>query len=226
MTVETLRALGHEVATAADGSIRVRRGPGVTPRYEVPGDYSSAVPILAAIAVAGGQVRLEGLRWPSGDADARAVGVLEAMGLSVSAGPGALTASAATDGPRPVETRAADFPDAVPALAAVAAFAHGTSRFSGVGHLRLKESDRIAALEALIASAGGRARALGDTLEVVGPAAARGAAARLRTRRDHRMAMAGAILALRLPGLLIEDPGCVAKSYPDFFRDLEALTIR
>ena len=148
------------------------------------------------------------------------------MGLSVTGSPGALSASAGGAVLHPVEVRATDFPDAVPSLAAVAALADGTSRFSGVGHLRLKESDRLAALEELIASAGGRARALGDTLEVVGPAPPRGTVARLRTHRDHRMAMAGAILALRLPGLLVEDPDCVAKSYPGFFRDLERLTVR
>jgi len=182
--------------------------------------------VLAAVAAAGGSVRLEGLRWPSQDADAGAIAVLETMGLSVTGSPGALSASAGGAVLHPVEARATDFPDAVPSLAAVAALADGTSRFSGVGHLRLKESDRLGALEELIGSAGGRARAVGDTLEVVGPARARETVARLRTHRDHRMAMAGAILALRLPGLLVEDPDCVAKSYPGFFRDLEGLRVR
>ncbi len=223
MTLEVLRELGHEATVAADGAIRVRRGSRVAGRFEIPGDYSSAVPLLAAVAAAGGEVRLEGLRWPSADADAGALGVLEAMGLSVSAAPGILTASARAAGLRPVEVRAADFPDAVPALAAVAALADGTSRFSGIGNLRLKESDRVAAIEELVASAGGRARSDGETLEISGPARPPRSVATLRTHRDHRMAMAGAVLAVRLPGLLIEDPGCVAKSYPGFFRDLERL---
>lgn len=226
MTVETLRELGHVVGKSPGGALRACRGPRVAPRYEVPGDYSSAVPVLAAVAAAGGSVRLEGLRRPSVDADAGAIAVLEAMGLLVTGAPDVLTATADAGARRPVEVRAADFPDAVPSLAAVAALADGTSRFSGIGHLRLKESDRLAALEELIGSAGGRARAAGDTLEVFGPAVPGETVARLRTRRDHRMAMAGAVLALRLPGLLIEDPGCVAKSYPGFFKDLEALTVR
>jgi 3-phosphoshikimate 1-carboxyvinyltransferase len=225
-TVAVLRELGHEVEIAADGALRVRRGHDVAARYEVPGDYSSAVPVLAATAVAGGQVRLEGLRWPSEDADARALTVLEAMGLTVEGSAALLTASASGGVLRPVQTRATDFPDAVPSLAAAAALAGGTSRFSGIGHLRLKESDRLAALEELIVSAGGRARADGDTLEVSGPARPREVATRLSTHRDHRMAMAGAILSMRLPGILIEDPDCVAKSYPGFFRDLERLAVR
>ncbi len=223
MTVETLRELGHDVDERADGAIGVRRGRSGAVRFEVPGDYSSAIPLLAAVAAAGGAVRLEGLRWPSNDADAGALGPLEAMGLSVSGGPDGLAASARGGALRPVAVRADAFPDAVVSLAAAAALADGTSRFEGIGHLRLKESDRIAALAELIASAGGRVEARGDVLVVVGPARPPVDATRLRTHRDHRMAMAGAILAMRLPGLLIEDPDCVAKSYPAFFRDLERL---
>ncbi len=226
MTLEALRELGHEARVSEDGGVRVRRGTAPAARYEVPGDYSSAVPILAALAVAGGNVLLEGLRWPSIDADAGALPVLEAMGLTLSASAGVLRASRPSGGLRPVEIVASGFPDAVPSLAAVAALADGTSRLSGIGHLRLKESDRLAALEELIVSAGGRARIAGDTLEVSGPAKAPRTAARLATRRDHRMAMSAAILSLRLPGLLVEDPACVAKSYPGFFRDLERLSVR
>ncbi len=98
--------------------------------------------------------------------------------------------------------------------------------FSGVGHLRLKESDRLAALAELVVAVGGRAVVTEDALVVVGPATGKGTVTRLSTFRDHRIAMAAALLALRLPGLLIEDPGCVAKSYPAFFRDLEALARR
>ena len=83
MTLEALREFGHEAEASADGSFRVRRGPGPAARSEVPGDYSSAVPLLAALAVAGGRLVLEGLRWPSLDADAGALPVLERMGLAV-----------------------------------------------------------------------------------------------------------------------------------------------
>jgi 3-phosphoshikimate 1-carboxyvinyltransferase len=182
--------------------------------------------MLAAVAAVGGDVRLNGLRFPSADADAGALPVLEAMGLTVSGSPAGLAASARAGALRAVATRATDFPDAVPALAAAAALAEGSSRFEGIGHLRLKESDRIAALSELICSAGGRAAAEGNTLVVSGPARPQERPMRLPTRRDHRIAMAGAILALRLPGLLIEAPACVAKSYPEFFRDLERLCRR
>jgi 3-phosphoshikimate 1-carboxyvinyltransferase len=225
MTMETLRELGHEVSEEA-GALRIRRGHRVAARFEVPGDYSSAVPMLAAVAAVGGDVRLTGLRFPSADADAGALPVLEAMGLTVAGSPAGLAASARAGALRAVATRATDFPDAVPVLAAAAALAEGSSRFEGIGHLRLKESDRIAALSELIGAAGGQAAAEGDALVVSGPARPQERPIRLPTRRDHRIAMAGAILALRLPGLLIEDPASVAKSYPEFFRDLEGLCRR
>jgi 3-phosphoshikimate 1-carboxyvinyltransferase len=224
-TVETLRELGHEVAEDG-GAIRVRRGSRLATRYPVPGDYSSAVPLLAAVAAVGGGIRLTGLRWPSADADAAALPVLEAMGLAVAGSASAVEASGPGTGVRPIKVAATDFPDAVPALAAAAAFAGGQSRFEGIAHLRLKESDRLAALAALLVAAGARASAEPDALVVEGPVTPHAGLARLGTRNDHRMAMAAAILALRVPGLLIENPSCVSKSYPSFFRDLDRLARR
>jgi 3-phosphoshikimate 1-carboxyvinyltransferase len=223
MTVETLRALGHD---AAGGETpRAARGPSPAERFETPGDYSSAVALAAAVGAAGGRLTLAGLRLPSGDADAAALPVLERMGVRIAASASALEVSAA-GAPHAVEARATDFPDAVPALAALAALAPGESRFAGIGHLRWKESDRLEALTAVLAAAGAAARVDGDALCVAGPPGSAAPLRRLPTFRDHRMAMAGAILAMAVPGVLLEDPGCVAKSYPGFFRDLESVARR
>jgi 3-phosphoshikimate 1-carboxyvinyltransferase len=127
---------------------------------------------------------------------------------------------------RAVTVSASNFPDAVPALAALAALAPGESRLEGIGHLRLKESDRIGSLAALLEAAGARAEAGEASLVVRGPAARRAGVHRLATFGDHRIAMAAALLSLALPGILVENPGCVAKSYPGFFRDLDSLTVR
>lgn len=236
-TLDCLRDFGHEVSggfsTGASGeatmdAIRVTRGHEPVRRYEVPGDYSSALPLLASAGVAGGSVTVTGLVWPSADADAAALPVLERMGLEVEARARAVTARSRRGALRPVAVTATDFPDAVPALAALAALAPGESRFEGIAHLRLKESDRIASLATLLTAAGAGARAREDALLVEGPAhpLPEGAVARLPTSGDHRIAMAAALLSLVLPGLLIEDPHCVAKSYPGFFRDLESFVIR
>jgi 3-phosphoshikimate 1-carboxyvinyltransferase len=224
-TLEVLRDFGHYAA--AGPAFASRRGARAPERYETPGDYSSAVPLAAAVGAAGGQVLLSGLRWPSSDADARALPVLEAMGVTVAPGTEGVAISAQRGALRPVSVAAAEFPDAVPALAALAMLAAGQSVFSGVAHLRLKESDRLESLAALASAVGARAAVGRDNLTVTGPAPARGNGVTvLETFRDHRLAMAAGLLALVLPGLLIEDPDCVAKSYPRFFRDLEALARR
>ncbi|HEY6098452.1 MAG TPA: hypothetical protein VIW03_03420, partial [Anaeromyxobacter sp.] len=100
------------------------------------------------------------------------------------------------------------------------------SRFEGIGHLRWKESDRLTSLAEILGRAGARARTEETTLVVSGGGGPPPAGADLPTFRDHRMAMAGALLALGRPGIRIEDPDCVAKSYPEFFRDLDSLCVR
>jgi len=224
MTIETLRALGHRVEEGETLRVRRAAADGVAERYAVPGDYSSAIPLLAAAGAVGGRIALHGLRWPSHDADAGALPVLERMGLRLEASAESVAVTADPRRLRPLSIAATDFPDAVPALAALAALAPGESRFSGIAHLRLKESDRIAALAALLETAGARAAAEDDALVVVGPIGTPpDGMARLPTANDHRMAMAAAIIALARPGILIENPGCVAKSYPRFFRDLATI---
>jgi 3-phosphoshikimate 1-carboxyvinyltransferase len=223
-TLECLRTFGHEVSGSLAEGIRVKRGKDTAGRYEVPGDYSSALPMLAAAGAAGGEVRVTSLVTPSADADALALPVLALMGLELARGEGSVTARARRAALRPVTVVATDFPDAVPVLAALAALTPGESRFEGIAHLRLKESDRIAALAALLTAAGARASAMEDSLVVEGPAGPRaGSVVRLPTFGDHRIAMAGGLLALALPGLLIESPDCVSKSYPSFFKDLATI---
>src|SRR5262249_57664465 len=131
---------------------------------------------------------------PGADAEAVAVGVVERLGVEIGAGAGAVTARRAPGAPlSPVRISATDFPDAVPALAALTALAEGESRFEGIGHLRIKESDRIEALAALLTDAGASAKARDNCLVVVGPAPALGRAPRpLRTSHDPRLATARA----------------------------------
>jgi 3-phosphoshikimate 1-carboxyvinyltransferase len=224
MTLESLAAFGHRVTPGA--VLRSARGTASVARYEPPGDYSSGIPLLAAAGAAGGFVTVLGLPWPSHDADALALPVLESAGLLLRRVGGGLAAAGERGRLTSFSIRAADFPDAVPPLAALAALAPGETVFTGIAHLRLKESDRIEALARLLEQAGARAVSGEDRLVVTGPAAGGARPVRLSTFGDHRIAMAAGLLALALPGLLIENPDCVAKSYPAFFRDLEALTSR
>ncbi len=225
LTIEALRAFGHRVD--GDGPWRVRRGSTSPEAYEVPGDFSSAVPLLAAAGICGGEVRLTGLRWPSVEADALALPVLSAMGIHIETEENQISARAERGLLRPVHAPATACPDAVPALAAAAAFARGQTRLYGIAHLRWKESDRLAALSSLLETAGARATAADDSLTIEGgEMPASGGLAVLPTARDHRIAMAAALLSLGRPRTLIEDPDCVSKSYPGFFRDLQSLCRR
>lgn len=224
-TLETLAAFGHRVS--AGPALSAARGDAGVARYTPTGDYSSALPLLAAAGAAGGSVRVQGLAWPSHDADAQALPALESLGLSLQRFASAVVASPRPGESRGAEIAAGDFPDAVPALAALAAFREGETRFRGIGHLRYKESDRIAALVTVLSLAGAEAESEPDALVVRGPIRRRAeGVVRLPSFDDHRIAMASGILSLRVPGLLIENPGCVAKSYPNFFRDLQSISVR
>jgi len=232
LTLDSLRAFGHSVE--GDGPWRIQRGSRSPSRYETPGDFSSAIPLLAGLGVSGGEIRLAGIALSSREADARAVPVLREMGVETEAADadgGGVIARAERGALRAVTAAASEFPDSIPALAALAAFIPGESRFDGIGHLRWKESDRLAALADLLTRAGAQAMAKDDSLLVRGPLAPHGplaskGLARLPTFRDHRIAMAAAILSLGRRSLLIDDPDCVAKSYPRFFSDLDSLCVR
>src|SRR5262249_19565136 len=120
-----------------------------------------------------------------------------------------------------IEADCRSMPDIVPTLAVVALFADGPTRITGVPHLKVKESDRIAALVAEIGRLGGSAAPADDGLTIA-PRSLHGA--RIETYSDHRMAMAFAVAGLRVPGVVISDPGCVTKSFPDFWERFDRLT--
>jgi 3-phosphoshikimate 1-carboxyvinyltransferase len=227
LTLDSLRAFGHSVE--GDGPWRIRRGSRSPSRYDTPGDFSSAIPLLAGLGVCGGEIRLAGLALSSREADAHAIPVLREMGVETEAerggDGGGVVARSVQGALRAVTAAASEFPDSIPALAALAAFVPAESRFEGIEHLRWKESDRLAALTDLLTRAGAQATAKDESLVVCGPLTSNGLA-RLPTFRDHRVAMAAAILSLGRRRLLIDDPDCVAKSYPRFFSDLDSLCVR
>jgi 3-phosphoshikimate 1-carboxyvinyltransferase len=112
-------------------------------------------------------------------------------------------------------------PDAAMTLAALAVLAEGPTTIRGLHTLRVKETDRLAALQAELGKLGATAEVEGDTLRIVPPEAPR--RAEIETYDDHRMAMSFAVVGTRVPGVTILGPECVAKTYPDFFADLEKL---
>lgn len=188
--------------------------------YEVEPDASAASYFLGAAAVAGGRVTVEGLGTGSLQGDVRFADVLERMGASVSrtatsvtvSGNGRLTG---------VDVDMSDISDTAQTLAAVAVFADSPTRVRGIGFIRGKETDRVGAVVTELRRAGIDAVEDEDGF-TIHPGEPR--PTRFATYEDHRMAMSLSLLGLRAPGIEIEDPGCVAKTYPDYFTDLAALS--
>jgi 3-phosphoshikimate 1-carboxyvinyltransferase len=180
--------------------------------YEVAPDASQAGYFWAAAAVSGTTIAVKGVHPDAIQGDVRLAEVFGRMGCRVAATPEGI---AVTGGDlRGVAVDMGDMPDMVPTLAVVAAFARGTTVMTSVAHLRAKECDRLAAVEAELAKMGIGASSTADTLTVTGGVPH---GAEIETYDDHRIAMCFAVAGLRVAGVRIKDPGCVAKSFPNFW---------
>lgn len=189
--------------------------------YAIEPDASSASYFFAAAALLGGTVRIEGIGSESLQGDAAFVEILSDMGCQVEREPMATTVSAPPDGRLGgVDVDLNTMSDMTMTLAVLAPFADAPVRIRNVGHIRVQESDRLSALTTELSKLGIRVEEGADEL-VIYPGQPR--PARVNTYDDHRLAMAFSVLALRVPGLEIADPGCVAKTFPDFFEHLALL---
>jgi 3-phosphoshikimate 1-carboxyvinyltransferase len=141
------------------------------------------------------------------------------MGCRVEYEPSGITMSG---GPlRGIETNMNAISDTVQTLAAVALLADGPTTITGVAHIRHKETDRIGDLARELRKLGARVDELAGGLRIVPPPQAQSAV--IETYGDHRMAMSFALAGLRIPGVVIDNPQCVAKTYPNYFDDLATL---
>jgi 3-phosphoshikimate 1-carboxyvinyltransferase len=187
--------------------------------YAIEPDASAASYFFAAAAIGDGQVTVEGLGTSSLQGDLAFVDVLASMGAVVERDEGRTTvyASGRLQG---VDVDLRHLSDMVPTLAVVAVFASSPTTIRGVGFIRGKETDRIAAVVTELQRCGIDAVELDDGLSIR-PGVPQ--PARIRTYDDHRMAMAFALIGLRVPGIEIRDPNCVAKTFPAYFETLDAL---
>ncbi len=221
MTLAVMAAFGARATADGPRAYTVEPGGYRAGAYAVEPDASAASYLFAAAAVTGGRVRVEGLGRASLQGDVRFVDVLERMGCTVHRADDAIEV---VGGPlHGVEADFEPISDTAQTIAAVAAFAEGPTRISGIGFIRRKETDRIAAVVTELRRAGIDAVEEHDGF-VVNPGPLRSAT--IQTYDDHRMAMSFALLGLRVPGIAIADPGCVAKTFPDFFEVLETLRPR
>ena len=221
LTAAVLRDFGGKVERRAELRWRVAAGGLVGREYRIEGDHSSAGYALAAAAVLGGRVRVDNLRPGSTQPDARLGSILRDLGCRVESGSDWVEACG-SGRIRGLDVDLGDAPDLAPTLAILALFAEGPSVLRGLAHLRHKESDRLGLLARNLTRLGRDARIDGDRL-LVGQAPPRLTGARIATDSDHRLAMAFAVAGLRVAGIEIEQPECVAKSNPAFWEQFERL---
>lgn len=222
MTMAMMARQGITVVEEEGGSrFRVQPGRYRAETIVVEPDASSAAYFWAAAAVTGGRVTVKGTGRNSLQGDAGFVDVLAAMGCTVTEDAQGLTVTGPAGGRlKGVDVDLNTMSDMTPTLAALAPFCDSPVTIRNVGHIRVQETDRIAAIAAELTRLGVAVTELEDGL-VIQPGAPRPAV--IQTYDDHRMAMAFALVGLRVPGVAVADPSCVAKSFPNYFSVLAAL---
>jgi 3-phosphoshikimate 1-carboxyvinyltransferase len=221
LTADVMAAFGARMERDAEyRTLTVPGGQRYEPRaYQVEPDASNASYFFAAAALTGGRVRVRGLGKGSAQGDLRFLDALESMGCAVARGDAAIEVR----GParlRGVSLDANAYSDTALTLCALAPFAEGPTEIRNIAHTRVQECDRIAAAVAELRRLGQEVEEFPDGLRItprpVTPAV-------VRTYDDHRVAMAFALVGLKAPGIVIADPGCTAKTFPDYWQRLERL---
>jgi 3-phosphoshikimate 1-carboxyvinyltransferase len=222
LTLEVLTAFGAVVTPEGEGGFSVAPQRLRATRFAVEGDHSSASYPLAAVAILGGRVRFGGLRADSSQPDARFLRDLSTLGCRVSSDRDGVSIEASGRVPA-FSFDLSDAPDLAPTAAVLASFATGPCTLSGLHHLAFKESDRLALLRENLNRLGARAAVSDGALTIVPGGRGASEPATIRVADDHRIAMAFAVAGLARPGVTIDDPDAVTKSYPPFWEDLARL---
>ncbi len=221
MTLKMMNERGIEFSFVDENTIRVMAPQEYKPdQILIEGDCSSASYFWAIAAISGGEVLTEPVFKESYQGDVKLLDILRAMGCRVRWTENGVIVSG-TDVLLPVDVDMNTMPDMVPTLAVTSAFANGKSVLRNIGHLRIKESDRLHAVSTELDRMGASVEISGDDLIIYGGRKLRGAT--IRTYNDHRIAMAFAIAGIRVPGVKIENPDVVSKSYPGFWNAFERL---
>ena len=218
-TIEVMEAFGASVERR-DNSYLVAPTGYDKAHFDIEPDASAAVYPATAVAIAGGRVVLPGIPAHSSQPDLAVLDVLAEMGCRITRAEHDVLVESDGAPLHAVDVDLGRSPDGALVLAVACLFADGPSRLRGLGTLRAKETDRLAALEAELSKLGADVAVDGDTLSITpGP----WQAAEIETYDDHRMAMSFALAGLRIPGVVIGDPGCVSKTWPQYFDVLDAM---
>ncbi len=222
MTLEVMRTFGAAVHNSDDLTrFNIDTSQHYQPRdYNIEPDASAASYFWAAAAITGGKVTVEGLSRDAWQGDVAFCECLANMGCTIEYCDAAITARGGAL--RGINVNMNAISDTVQTLAAVALFAAGPTTITGVAHIRHKETDRIGDLARELRKFGATVEELPDGLRITPPQTLQ--AASIETYNDHRMAMSLALVGLRTPGVVINNPECTEKTYPNFFADLALLT--
>ncbi len=219
LTVEVMNRFGVEVERDGYNYFKVRGGACYRKgNYVIEPDASQASYFWAAGAVTGATVKVLGISPDSRQGDVRFLRILEEMGCSVTRDSDGIAVSGGDL--KGVNVDMGDMPDLVPTLGVVAAFAKGRTVIRNVAHLKEKESDRLSAVAAELSKMGIDVAMTGSGLEIVG---GKPYGTEIETYDDHRIAMSFAVAGLVIPGIVIRNEQCVAKSFPNFWEVFESL---
>jgi len=215
ITLEMMRSFGVEADNHGYRRFLLGGGQNYTSpgNYLVEGDASSASYFLAAGAIKGGRVRVEGVGRASMQGDVRFAEVLERMGARITWGDDFIEAERGEL--RGIDLDLNHIPDAAMTIATTALFASGTTVIRNVSNWRVKETDRLAAMACELRKVGAEVVEGEDYLEITPPARLRHGV--IDTYNDHRMAMCFSLAALGDVPVTINDPDCTSKTFPDYF---------
>jgi 3-phosphoshikimate 1-carboxyvinyltransferase len=220
MTLKVMQAFGAHTTQEDFRRLSVEpTGYRAVNEFVIEPDASAASYFFAAAALLGGSVTIHGLGTNSLQGDLRFVDVLERMGAQVTR-TATSTQVVGTGQLHGIEVDMAEISDTAQTLAAIAPFADSPTRVTGIGFIRAKETDRIAAVVTELQRLGISAVEEPDGF-LIHPGVPKPGV--VKTYQDHRMAMSFALVGLRSAGIQIADPACVAKTYPNFWNDLETL---
>ncbi len=223
ITLDVMRGLGVEVEREGFRRFRVAKDSAYRAGdFAVEADGASAGYFMAMAAATGGRAVVRGIGSGSHQGEIGFAGVLERMGCRVERREDAVVVEGGELCGVDVDMN--DMPDSVQTLACTALFAKGPTRVRNVANLRIKETDRIAALARELTKLGAQVEEGKDGFSMIPPGRVRPAA--IDTYNDHRMAMCFAVAATAAPGIVIRDVECVSKSFPGFFDLLESLGVK
>ena len=218
ITLQMMSEFGVDAVNKNYKQITVPSGKKYSAReMTIEGDYSSASFFFLAAAICKSKVTISGLRIDTKQGDKAFLNLIEKMGCKISEKKDKISIEGGELSA--IEQDMSDVPDLVPPTAIAAAFAKGSSRLTNIGHLRLKECDRLAVMACELNKMGVSAKCDEDSLIIEGTRKAHGA--KIDPHNDHRIAMSFAVAGLAAGQQIIEDENCVAKSFPDFWERFE-----